>query len=73
MPEIKFKSAFELGEIVYLKTDDYGWERQVVGIVYRPNGLLYELRSAADEASLHTYLEILKEKEKRTDLKVRDD
>jgi hypothetical protein len=63
MPSMNIKPAFDIGEIVYLKTDPYQSERMVTGYYISP-GISYELRAADSEPSVHTLKEISKEKDK---------
>ncbi len=55
-------NKFDLGDIVYLKTDPDQKERLVTGVTVRPTGLLYEL-SVGEEDSTHYDLEITTEKD----------
>ena len=55
------ENKFELGEIVYLKTDNDQSDRMVIGISVRPAGLLYEL-SFGSVCSWHYEMEITEEK-----------
>lgn len=52
----------DIGDIVYLKTDEMQQERMVRGILIRPDGILYELIQGAYE-SIHYAFEITKEKD----------
>jgi len=55
------ENKFELGQTVYLKTDNDQSERMVIGISVRPSGLLYEL-SFGSVCSWHYEMEISEEK-----------
>lgn len=57
------KPAFDIGEIVYLKTDPYQEERMVLGYYVQP-AISYELRAAGGEPTIHTLKEISKEIDK---------
>lgn len=36
------ESTYDLGQMVYLKTDKDQHERMIIGITFRPTGVLYE-------------------------------
>ncbi|WPU91815.1 hypothetical protein SNE25_21085 [Mucilaginibacter sabulilitoris] len=50
-------TEYNLGDIVYLKTDPDQLQRMVVAITIRPTGILYELSQAAS-GSDHYSIEI---------------
>jgi hypothetical protein len=52
---------FDIGDIVYLKTDIDQYQRMVTGIVIRPSGIVYILAIAEMESD-HFAFEISKEK-----------
>jgi len=56
------KIEFELGEMVYLKTDGLQRQRMVTGIVMRPETCLYSLSNGSQESN-HYALEISKERD----------
>jgi hypothetical protein len=55
------KATFQIGDMVYLKTDTDQEARMVTGILQRPNGLIYYLAICGNE-SIHYEIEITKEK-----------
>lgn len=55
------EEAFELGELVYLKTDPEQYLRVITGIIVRPGTLLYYL-SCEGEETIHYNIEITREK-----------
>lgn len=42
---------YDIGDVVYLKTDTEQYERIVVGITIRPIGIVYQLAYEDDESS----------------------
>lgn len=55
-------TAFEIGEIVYLRTDPHGDEYMVTGFLIRKTHTEYMLRSGSMRESCHEEIEIVKEK-----------
>lgn len=53
---------FNIGDIVYLKTDKDQSERMVTGIMIRPNNIIYCLMCCTSE-TWHYGMEITKEKD----------
>ncbi len=51
---------FEIGDIVYLKTDDRQLQRMVIGISLRQNGISYALSQGVNEG-YHFDIEMSKE------------
>lgn len=58
MPQMTIKPAYEMGQIVYLKSDSDQYERIVTGYHVFCNGIGYFLRYAEEEVSEHTPIEI---------------
>ena len=56
------ENKFELGQLVYLKTDTDQNPRMIIGISVRQSGLLYEL-SFGSQSSWHYQMEISDEKD----------
>lgn len=56
------KIEFELGEMVYLKTDGSQRQRMVTGVIMRPGVCLYSLSSGSQESN-HYALEICRERD----------
>lgn len=56
------KAEYELGDLVYLVTDQDQEQRMVTGIMYRPGTVLY-LLSGGDKETEHYGIEISKEKD----------
>lgn len=54
-----YESKYEIGQFVYLRTDKDQQERLVTGIIFRPNGVQYDLSPGA---SWYYELEISEEK-----------
>ena len=54
------KNKFDIGEIVYLKTDQEQKARIVIGIQIRPTGILYILQLCTNE-TYHYDIEIQKD------------
>jgi hypothetical protein len=52
--------VFDIGDIVFLKTDSEQRPRIITGILMRPNGFLYYLSNGTNETS-HYEIEISKE------------
>jgi len=52
--------TFDIGDIVFLKTDSEQLPRVITGILMRPNGFLYYLSNSTNETS-HYEIEISKE------------
>jgi hypothetical protein len=52
--------TFDIGDIVFLKTDAEQLPRVITGILMRPNGFLYYLSNSTNETS-HYEIEISKE------------
>jgi hypothetical protein len=52
--------TFDIGDIVFLKTDTEQLPRVITGILMRPNGFLYYLSNSTNETS-HYEIEISKE------------
>jgi len=58
----KHKIIYQIGEVVYLKTDEDQQPRMITGIVLRPNNtVLYYLTNSTTETS-HFDIEISREK-----------
>jgi len=53
-------TEFELGEIVYLKTDRDQLKRMISGATVRPGGVLYHISCGPSESS-HYFVEISKD------------
>lgn len=58
---IMIESKFEIGQLVFLKTDNEQSERMVIGIHVRPTGIIYSLAFGAMETT-HYELEISEQK-----------
>lgn len=56
-------NIFEIGQTVYLKTDKEQAERLVVGILVRPEGLLYDLAYGSQDTRYFREIEISLEKD----------
>lgn len=56
------ENKFDLGQIVYLKTDNDQSERMIISISVRQGGILYEL-SFGSVCSWHYEMEIMEEKD----------
>lgn len=55
------ENKFEVGDIVYLKTDTEQCDRLVTGLIIRPIGILYYLSLGPSE-TLHYEMEITDDK-----------
>lgn len=55
-------TKFDLGQIVFIKTDKEQQPRMIIGITVRPTGLLYELNFGSN-SSWHFEIEISDEKD----------
>jgi hypothetical protein len=55
------ESGFDIGQVVYLKTDKEQAERMITGIMIRPSGISYAISCGASE-SWHYEFEIVEEK-----------
>jgi hypothetical protein len=53
---------YELGQMVYIKTDKEQMRRMVVSISFRPTGVLYELNCGVSN-SWHYEMEVSEEKD----------
>lgn len=62
MPQMKINPLFELGEMVYLKTDPDQAVRMITAIHINMNGFQYELTCADTEPAVHYAGEISREK-----------
>lgn len=59
---MKITTLYDIGDIVYLKTDGEQKERMITGIRITPGNHLYYL-SCGDEESTHYDIEITREKD----------
>lgn len=57
-----FESEYELGQLVYLITDDEQKERMITGVKFNLNGIIYTLQKGTEE-SFHFEKEISAEKD----------
>ena len=55
------KNIYQVGDIVYLKTDPEQRERIVTGVLFRPVGVSYDL-AFGSQSSWHFEIEIASEK-----------
>jgi hypothetical protein len=62
MPQMTIKPAFEIGSMIYLKSDPFQKGRTIVGYHVYCNGINYEVRLSEDEATVHTLAELSHEK-----------
>lgn len=58
---IVIENKFEIGQIVYLKTDEDQCARIITGIHIRPTGITYSL-AVGDEETPHYEVEITEQK-----------
>lgn len=58
-----FKTKWEYGESVYLKTDSEQDEYVITGFVLRPNGFLIKVSSCGTEVEVYEF-EVSREKDK---------
>ena len=61
---MNIKLDFNLGDLVFLKTDTDQKERMIVGIWVKPSGIMYTLNCGVEE-SYHYPMEITNERDWR--------
>ena len=57
------QNLFNIGDVVYLKTDRDQHERIIVGILVRPEGLLYDLACGSVDTRFFREMELSIEKD----------